>query len=202
MSKDDATTPETPMVPTLTASEKKRTIGVHVKPGETIEQAMAELVVRGTARNASTIIQFSEFEYSDLSLMDMARSLRAQGDAVNAGDLSAAERLLNAQAASLNAIFNELARRAALNMGEHLHASETYMRLALKSQAQCRATVETLADIKAPRAVAFVQQANIANGPQQVNNGTQGLASELRAGESEKSTNELLEESRGERLVG
>ncbi len=203
MSKENATIPETPMVPTLTAAEKKRTIGIHVKPGETIEQATADLVVRGTARNASTILQFSECEYSDLSLMDMARSLRVQGEAVNAGDLSAAERLLNAQAASLNAIFNELARRAALNMGEYLHATETYMRLALKAQAQCRATIETLAEMKAPRAVAFVKQANIANGPQQVNNAEGSFPDSTRAGaeKSENRLNELLESERCEPRV-
>ena len=46
----------------------------------------------------------------------------------------------------------------------HLQAAETYMRLALKSQSQCRTTVETLAEIKNPRQVAFVKQANIAGG--------------------------------------
>jgi transposase InsO family protein len=44
------------------------------------------------------------------------------------------------------------------------------MRLALKAQSQCRATVEALAEMKNPKPVAYVQQANIANGPQQVNN--------------------------------
>ena len=53
---------------------------------------------------------------------------------------------------------------------EYLPAAETYLRLALKAQAQCRATVEALAEIKNPRPVAFVKQANIAQGPQQVNN--------------------------------
>jgi hypothetical protein len=36
----------------------------------------------------------------------------------------------------------------------------TYLRLGLKAQSQCRATLETLAAIKNPRPVAFVQQAN------------------------------------------
>ena len=44
------------------------------------------------------------------------------------------------------------------------------MRLALKAQGQCRATLETLAAIKNPPVV-FARQANIAHGPQQVNNG-------------------------------
>ena len=46
--------------------------------------------------------------------------------------------------------------------------SEAYMRMALKAQSQCRATVETLATIKNPPVV-FARQANIAQGPQQVN---------------------------------
>ena len=44
------------------------------------------------------------------------------------------------------------------------------MRLALKAQGQCRATVETLAAMKNPPVV-FAKQANISSGPQQVNNG-------------------------------
>src|SRR5690606_26950893 len=46
-----------------------------------------------------------------------------------------------------------------------------YMRLALKAQSQCRTTLETLAAIKNPPVV-FAKQANIAHGPQQVNNGS------------------------------
>jgi hypothetical protein len=80
--------------------------------------------------------------------------------------------MLTSHAHTLDAIFHELIARA---RGEaragHLQAAETYMRLALKSQSQCRTTVETLAEIKNPPNVAFVKQANIANGPQQINNG-------------------------------
>ena len=51
-----------------------------------------------------------------------------------------------------------------------MQAAETYVRLALKAQAQCRATLETLATIKNPPVV-YARQANIAAGRQQVNNG-------------------------------
>jgi len=75
---------------------------------------------------------------------------------------------------------------------------ETYMRLALKAQSQCRTTLETLAEIKNPRAVAFVKQANIAGGHQQVNNHapeSPGKAPEKarRAGRK-RQPNELLED--------
>jgi hypothetical protein len=48
---------------------------------------------------------------------------------------------------------------------------EAFMRMALRAQAQCRTTLETLANIKnAP--VVFARQANVTTGPQQINNGT------------------------------
>ena len=72
---------------------------------------------------------------------------------------------------------------------------------ALKAQSQCRATLETLAAIKNPAPVAFVRQANIAHGPQQVNNGPQPAADGVsRARESEIPPNKLLEHQHGERL--
>jgi hypothetical protein len=43
------------------------------------------------------------------------------------------------------------------------------MQMVLKAQSQCRATLKTLATIKNPPVV-FARQANIAQGPQQVNN--------------------------------
>jgi hypothetical protein len=49
-------------------------------------------------------------------------------------------------------------------------ACETYLRLALKAQAQCRATLETLAEVKNPKPPTFVRQQNVAY-QQQVNNG-------------------------------
>lgn len=103
--------------------------------------------------------------------------------------------MLITQAHTLDAIFNELARRSALNMGEYINAAERYMRLALKAQSQCRATLETLSAIKNPPVV-FAKQANIANGPQQVNNGQPAPACEKTVIEQ----NELLEHQHEQRL--
>ena len=89
---------------------------------------------------------------------------------MNRGDLSDGERMLSAQAVALNAIFAELARVAHANLFKVPEAADRYLRLALKAQSQSRATVETLAAIKNPPVV-FARQANIAHGPQQVNNG-------------------------------
>jgi hypothetical protein len=85
-------------------------------------------------------------------------------------------------------------------MGEYMNATETYLRLALKAQGQCRATLETLAVIKNPQPVAFVRQANIAHGPQQVNNGPFQPEEPSRARKTGIKPNKLLEEQNGERL--
>jgi hypothetical protein len=67
------------------------------------------------------------------------------------GDLTMASKILAAQAITLDSMFAELARRAALNMGEYINAAERYGRLALKAQSNCRATLEALAKLHQPR---------------------------------------------------
>lgn len=102
--------------------------------------------------------------------------LAAQARALREGDLTDAERMLMAHASALDVIFNQLARKAALNAGVSISTCDAYLRLALKARSQCRTTLETLSWLKSPRSVSFVRQANIAHGPQQVNNGNQPIA--------------------------
>lgn len=86
-------------------------------------------------------------------------------------------------------------------MGEYPDAFERYMRLAFKAQSQCRVTLETLAAVKNPPVV-YAKQANIAHGPQQVNNGgppafeTSTRAPAHAHGETESEQTELLEGDR------
>jgi hypothetical protein len=113
--------------------------------------------------------------------------------------------MLIAQAHSLDAIFGCLARRAAMNLGEYPAAVEMYLKLALRAQNQCRATAETLAMIKNPPNVSFVGQANIANGPQQVNNNVpRACAREMQNKQSKLSgsCDELSEVTRAPTFTG
>jgi hypothetical protein len=135
----------------------------------------------------------------DLDFGSLVDALGEQVQLARSGDLSRGEAMLVTQAHTLDAVFHTCARRAALNMGEHLPSAETYLRLALKAQSQSRATWETLAEIKNPRSIAFVQQANVTTGPQQINNGTvpeQGS----RARETVNEPSKLLEVTNGQRL--
>jgi len=185
------TTPKT-VIAEAPTPDKSQTLLLKAPPGKTDDRVHTDLVTTGLVTNASTAMRFVQHERGALSLTDMVESLREHGEAVNRGDLSSAERMLSAQAVALNAIFGEMARRAALNMGERLSATEAYMRLALKAQGQCRATVETLAALKNPPVV-FARQANFASGPQQVNNGQPSMQSGTRALENQNAPNELIE---------
>ncbi|ODU09093.1 MAG: hypothetical protein ABS84_10365 [Rubrivivax sp. SCN 71-131] len=169
------------------------------------ERLTAELMIEGGPVNAYVTTLFSKGALGDVSLTESVKALDEASAAVKGGSLAAAEGMLVAQAVALNAIFGELSRRAALNMGEYLGAMDTYMRLALKAQAQCRATLETLAAIKNPPVV-YARQANISHGPQQVNNGGAGAGATVRAdgpapaANSATAPSELLEQQHGQWL--
>lgn len=123
------------------------------------------------------------------ALMDQ---LRDQASAVNRGDLSQAEAMLMNQATALQSLFARLAERGM--SCDLAPAFESNMRMALRAQSQCRATLETLAAIKNPPVI-FAKQTNIANGHQQINNGAPS-----RALENENQQSKLLEAKHGEWL--
>ena len=197
---DKLTKKATPTKAASTDDAKANTLHVTVPAGKSRARAMAELALNPVMANASTARTFAKGTYGTIDLTESLSVMGEKAARVKAGDLTDAEGALMAQAVALDSIFTELARRAALNMGEHLNATETYLRLALKAQSQCRATLETLAEIKNPRQVAFVKQANIAHGPQQVNNATAAGESVARGGKTAIPSNEQLGVSNGERL--
>ena len=181
--------------PKATTSSKKNHLEIRGQSGEDEEVTRARNVIGPEVKGAVTTSAFCKV-FGEIDLQAMLGELDRQNEKVRGGDISRADSLLMTQAHTLDAIFNELARRAALNMGEHLNAMDRYLRLALKAQSQCRATLETLAAIKNPPVI-FAKQANIANGPQQVNNGAvQPVARE----EKTIQPNELIEVQHGQRM--
>ena len=85
-----------------------------------------------------------------------------------------------------------------MSKSEYLNQTETYSRIALKAQNQCRQTLATLIEMKNPRRTMFVkQQYNAVN--QQVNHGQPESQSE-NSKNSEKPANKLLEVEACERL--
>jgi hypothetical protein len=82
---------------------------------------------------------------------DYGKALKARAEEARKGDLTLASELLTAQALTLDAMFTEMARRATINMGDYIEASERYARLALKAQANSRAALEALTRLHQPR---------------------------------------------------
>jgi len=122
---------------------------------ETGAQALARKVLEPGLRHAQTAAEFAGKALGKAveapGIMDYAAHVTTAAKQAEAGDLAIASRLLASQAITLDAMFTELARRAALNMGEYINAAESYGRLALKAQGNCRATLEALAKLHQPR---------------------------------------------------
>jgi hypothetical protein len=172
-----------------------RNVKLEAKPGETRSSLLAEGILALPFSNAAIAQESAEWMADGMSLQDAIAVLSKMAGRVKAGDFTDADVMLSGQAAALNQIFAECAHRARGNMGHYPETAERYMRLALKAQAQCRTTWETLALMKNPTPTVYARQANIAS-QQQVNN----AAAPPRARENESAQNRLLEASDGERL--
>ena len=182
----------TPEIKKLT----RKAVPVYSKPDDSEEDVAREYskLAVSPALAAYRVINGAENksgfgEHIDVpTLLDI---LRDQSEAVNRGDLSRAEAMLMSQATALQSLFARLAERG---MGcDVAPAFEANMRMALRAQSQCRATLETLSAIKNPPVV-YTKQANFANGPQQINN---GMAAPSQAGEKEIQPSKLLEAQHG-----
>jgi hypothetical protein len=130
------------------------TLKVNAKPGEHHLKTLARISLDPGVRHAQVAMGLASRAFGDehkLSIMDSTEVLAEVFEKTEQGDLSLASRLHTAQAITLDTLFTELARRAANNMGEHLHAADLYMRLALKAQAACRSSLAELARLHQPR---------------------------------------------------
>ncbi len=122
---------------------------------------------------------------------EMVMCLRSTIQEIQKGDLSTLEAMLVSQATALQTMFTSIARRAA-NQQQLKHHS-VLMGLALKAQAQSRATITALVDLKYPRQATFIKQANVAHGAQQVNNNSPTYCSPAHARENNQDQTKLLE---------
>ena len=163
-------------------------------------KALGVLTTLGTVCGASVIEAFqSNLMGRETRFYPVYESLDERVHEIQGGDLRMLEEMLFSQAAALQTIFSSLARKAASQ--EYLAQYQTFLGLALRAQAQSRATIEALVELKQPRQQpTFVQQANITSGPQQINNGPTAESREVRtgaltpAGQNPGMESELLEQ--------
>ena len=180
------------------ATDTSRQVHVVCLEGEDPQIAAARMIIGPHITNASVTAYFAKGQCGEmLPIAPLVTALTESAKRVNANNMQEVEATLISQATALNIMFGELSCRAANNMREHIQASEIYFRMALKAQSQCRMTLETLSNIKNPPVI-YAKQANIANGPQQVNNGTMPLPSH--AEENKNPPNKVLEQGNESRM--
>jgi hypothetical protein len=132
------------------------------------EKAIKQLVQSPELTNSAVVLAYKGTIAGDrIDLSDILDSLQQSSEMLQSdAPLALTENILISQAQSLNAMFCDLAIKA--NNQKFIDNMDKFLRLALKAQSQCRATLETLAHIKNPPIV-FAKQANIAH-HQQINN--------------------------------
>jgi hypothetical protein len=151
-------------------SGKPKAVAIFPEPANKAKaDATAILVTRPSVNAAAVVEAFGTPTYGELDMGALTDRLCERIERMQGGDMSEAEAMLFGQAHALQSIFVNLSRRAVKQ--EYLKHWETYMRMAMKAQNQCRMTLETLSALKNPPVV-IARQANINNGgQQQVNNG-------------------------------
>lgn len=138
-------------------ARKANALNVETDGKEPPGEAVARKVNAPWTRHGLTALEFQGQITRGLpdgdkpGLPDFANDLKKRGEKLGGGDMELAGHMLAIQAVTLDAIFTEMARRSGLNMSEYIEASERYMRLALKAQANSRATLEALAKLHQPR---------------------------------------------------
>jgi hypothetical protein len=178
-----------------TVLDNSRQIEIICLEGEDPKIATTRMLIGPHVLNANLAAYFAKSQSGGmLPVATVVTAMTETAKRINANNLQEVEATLVSQATAMNIMFTELGRRAALNMGENLDASERYFRMALKAQNQCRMTLETLSNIKNPPVI-YAKQANITNGPQQVNN-------HAHAGENKNQPIKVLEQSNDERMDG
>lgn len=128
---------------------------VAAKEGDNVPLATALVILGPAFRHGVTTSRVHDKQFGTMEgnpgYGDYADAYDKICEAAAKGDLAVASELLAAQAMTLDNIFTEMARRMALNMGDYLGATETYARIAMKAQAQSRATLEALTKLHQPR---------------------------------------------------
>jgi hypothetical protein len=187
--KPDPTTAAVPAEPKLTREEL-------LAPAKVELRQRAEFASHPLTNAAGVIQEYAKTPFREQDLHELVLRLKSSIADVNTGDMKECEAMLMGQAVALQSIFTNMARRV-LGQDYQKHM-ESFFAMALKAQNQCRMTLETLNELKNPRQATFVRtgQANIANGPQQVNN---RRISRTRQ-KLKKRPNKLLEQTNGNRV--
>lgn len=154
------------------------------------EDVMTAHVMTNGQCNTFVVQQYLPHVNDGSNVQALSKVSMEQARDIGGGDLSRLEFMLLTQATALQAMFVDLATRA--KRQDRFDGIQTMTTLALKCAAQSRQAVTALAELRMPKTVMFAKQANVSNGPQQVNNGVAvPVRASARAGEFQNRPNEL-----------
>lgn len=123
--------------------------------GEEHSLTIAKLRLNPMMRHATTANAMAaatvKFDGATVSPVESTAALTSMAEQVKGGDLGPVSDFMLAQAVMLDSTVTEMMRRAWLNAGDYPDAFRSYMGLALKAQAQSRASLEALARMHQPR---------------------------------------------------
>ena len=156
------------------------------------EKVLKQLVQSPELTNSAVVLAYKGSIAGDkIDISDILESLQQSSEQLQSDTpLHLTENILISQAQSLNVMFCDLAIKA--NNQKHIDNMDKFLKLALKAQSQCRATLETLANIKNPPIV-FAKHANIAHHQQINNQQVNHTAQSEQASESSTQPQEALE---------
>jgi hypothetical protein len=141
------------------------------------EKLVAKLAIDGSS--GTMVVDRYLNSGGSTTLCALKEAQDQQAGAISGGDLSALEGMLLSQATALQAMFFDLALRA--KNQDRFEGIQTLTNLALKAAAGSRQAIVALGELRMPKQVMFAHQANIAAGPQQVNNGAGAPPGDVRS---------------------
>lgn len=129
-------------------------VSIEKRDDEKLGRTLARLTLDPQTRHANTAMSFGSQVFGDRMRPDITETSAVLAEEIALamqGSTSLADRMFTSQAITLDTLFTEMARRAGNNLGQYPETADRYMRLALKAQAACRATLEAQAKLHQPR---------------------------------------------------
>jgi hypothetical protein len=146
--------------------------GVQCEDGKTREERGRKYAELTTSPGLAPFRVISAAEQNsgierNIDVPTLIETLQDQAQALSVQDLAQPEAMLLNHATALQSLFARPTEKAF--SAKHISQFNDFMRVALRAQNQCRATIETLSAITNPPVI-YARQANVTTGPQQVNN--------------------------------
>lgn len=132
---------------------------------EAESKAVAGTILRPVFKSVLAICALDR-SISEMDIEHLTIALCEQVHLAQSGDLGRVEEMLVAQAHTLDGLFSHLVKRSEINVDNDFSIMEGLMKLGLRAQSQCRATLATLADITKPDSISLK---NTVHGDQELN---------------------------------